>query len=143
MLKVVLDTNIFISAALISQGAPAKIIDAWEKSKFWLIVSASIIDEFRTVIFYDRIRKRCPKNDQEINEFIKKVQKSGIETPGKLNLLVIEKDPTDDKFIIAALEGNADYIVSGDLHLLELGSYENIKIVSPKEFVEILEVQKN
>jgi len=56
-----------------------------------------------------------------------------------LKIKVIDQDPADDKFIIAALEARADYIVSGDQHLLELGAYKNIKIVSPREFVEILE----
>ena len=142
MLNVVLDTNVFISAALITDGAPAKIIDAWEKGKFWLIVSDSIIEEIRKVFFYDRIRKRCPKTDEQINQFIDNVQSSGIETPGLLKLKVIEKDPTDDKYIIAAIESQADYIVSGDQHLLELKEYEGIKIVTPREFVEILESQE-
>lgn len=143
MINVVLDTNVFISAALIPEGAPAKIIDAWENGRFWLIVSVNIIEELRKVFYYDRIRKRCPKSDAEIDQFIDKVLKSGIETPGSLALKVVKKDPTDDKFIIAAIEGHASYIVSGDPHLLELGSYENVKVVSPKEFVEILEKKEN
>ena len=56
--------------------------------------------------------------------------------------IIIEKDPKDDKFLHAALEGNADYIVSGDHHLLELKSYEGIKILSPGNFLELLENKK-
>ena len=137
MLNIVLDTNVFISASLISEGHPAKIIQLWEESKFWLIISANIIDEIRRVFFYNRIRKRCPWSNKQINEFIDKVQKAGIETPGLLNLKIIKDDPTDDKYIIAAVEGNADYIVTGDQHLLKLGAYKSIRIITPTEFINI------
>ena len=55
--------------------------------------------------------------------------------PGKLELNLIQEDPDDNKFVQAALEGQAQYIVSGDLHLQKLRSYRDIRIVSPKEFV--------
>ena len=139
MLNVVIDTNVFISAMLVPSGVPAQIIEKWSQGKFWLITSKSIIREIRAVFFYDRIRKRCPKSDEEINQIIDRIQEAGVETPEQLNLKIISDDPTDDKFIIAAVEGRADYIVSGDQHLLQLGAYNEIKIVSPKEFMEIFE----
>lgn len=139
MLNVVIDTNVFIRAILVPSGVPAQIIEKWSQARFWLITSKSIIREIRDVFFYDRIRKRCPKSDEEINQFIDRIQQAGVETPEQLNLKIISDDPTDDKFIIAAVEGRADYIVSGDQHLLQLGAYNEIKIVSPKEFMEILE----
>ena len=69
MLNMVLDTDEFISAVLISEGPSAKIIEAWEKGEFWLIISNSIIEELRKVFFYNRIRKRCPQSDDQTNKF--------------------------------------------------------------------------
>jgi predicted nucleic acid-binding protein len=59
-----------------------------------------------------------------------------IRTPNALNLRVIEADPEDDTIIIAAIEGKADCIISGDRHLKNLGTYQNIPILSPAEFVD-------
>ncbi|MGH7909101.1 MAG: putative toxin-antitoxin system toxin component, PIN family, partial [Thermodesulfobacteriota bacterium] len=60
-------------------------------------------------------------------------------TPGKLKLHVIKRDPQDNEVLIAALEGKADFIVSGDSDLKELKSYKGIRIVSPAEFGKLLE----
>jgi len=68
-----------------------------------------------------------------------KSKKTSCKLSPKFDGKNIEKDPADDEFIIAAIEGQADYIVSGNQHLLALGSYEKIKIVTPKEFSEILD----
>jgi len=138
MPKVVLDTNVYISSALIAGSIPEQIFEAWNKGLFELIVSKRILEEIQQVFAYPKIRNRCPKSDDEINDFFHQVEESAITTPGFLNLAVVAGDPTDDKFVIAAVEGKADYIVSGDQHLLELGFYENIRIVKPKEFLEIL-----
>jgi len=78
-------------------------------------------------------------NAQEINDLIDELETAGIKTPAQLKLKVIEIDPADDKFLVAAIEGKADYIVSGDKHLKTLGSYQGVQIVTPVEFVKILE----
>ena len=69
---------------------------------------------------------------------IKNLINYSITTPGKIKLSVITRDPQDNEVLIAALEGEADYIVSGDTGLLELKSHKGIKIVSPSEFLELL-----
>ena len=52
---------------------------------------------------------------------------------------MIDEDPGDDKYLACALEANADFIVSGDEHILAIGEYEGVKILSPQEFLKILE----
>lgn len=139
MLKVVLDTNIFASATISQKGNPAKILALWRQQKFELIVTEKIMQEAWRVLFYPRVREISVLSTQEVTNLLLRLHNSATFIPTTLDLNVIEKDPTDDKYIIAALEGQADYIVSGDKHLLELASYQNIRIVSPGEFVEILE----
>jgi len=142
MLKVILDSNILASATISNKGNPAKILFSWRQKKFELIVTEKIMQEAWRVLFYQRVRAISYLSKQEVTDLLLELQNGSILIPTTLDLKVIEKDPTDDKYIIAAVEGQADYIVSGDQHLLELGSYENIKIVSPKEFLEILEAQE-
>jgi predicted nucleic acid-binding protein len=54
---------------------------------------------------------------------------------------VIQTEPTDNKYLACALEGEADYIVSGDRHLLDLGLYQGIKIIKAKAFLKIWDKQ--
>jgi putative PIN family toxin of toxin-antitoxin system len=73
-----------------------------------------------------------------VTNVIKNLINYSIATPRNIKLSVITKDPPDNEVLIAALEGEADYIVTGDADLLELKSYKGIKIVLPSEFLELL-----
>ncbi len=61
-----------------------------------------------------------------------------IDIPSKNHEVIIESDPDDDKFLLCALSGTCDFIISGDRHLLELKSYHGIKIVTPVDFLEMM-----
>ena len=137
--RTVLDANTVASATISQKGNSARILDAWREGKIELIISVPIIVELRRVLFYDRIRKYSYMTVQEVYELINNLERSGIRTPALLEIDVIQTDPTDNKWIVAAVEGNADYIVSGDEHLKRLGSYQGIPIVTPAQFVKILE----
>lgn len=75
--------------------------------------------------------------DQDIEAVLHLLRTYGIQTPDELKVNAIADDPSDNKFIIAAVEGNADYIVSGDRHLKALKSYQQIQILSPNEFLNV------
>ena len=60
---------------------------------------------------------------------------------GKAEIDVIQADPTDNKYLACALEGEADYIVSGDRHLLDVGLYQGLKIIKAKEFLNMWQKQ--
>lgn len=93
------------------------------------------------MLFYPRIRAISPWSDAEVKELLQSVERLAVKTAGELKIRVIERDPDDDKFVIVAVEGRADYIVSGDPDLTDLGSYEGVQIVSPAWFIEILQSQ--
>ncbi|NCO65593.1 MAG: putative toxin-antitoxin system toxin component, PIN family [Candidatus Aquicultor secundus] len=59
-------------------------------------------------------------------------------TPGELKIDVITEDPSDNMFLVCAVEGKADFIISGDNHLLDVGTYQGIQILTPCEFVKQL-----
>ncbi len=131
-MRVILDTNIFISAVL--GGRLGVIIDEWKVGKFKLIVTDSIAHEYLDVI--NRPKFKIPKNEivaatdylLQIVEFV---------TPEE-EILVIVADPTDNKFLEAAVAGKVNYVVSGDNHLLEIGSFRDIPIITAREFIDLL-----
>jgi hypothetical protein len=140
MRKVVLDTNVIISGMLIDRGPSAQILDAWRKRRFTLVTSEAIIAEVRDVLNDAKLRAKYPALTRaRIGRFINLLRRYSIITPGELALKIIEQDPDDDKVIIAAVEGGAEAIVSGDDDLLNLKAYRGIRIVSPAEFIKVLD----
>jgi putative PIN family toxin of toxin-antitoxin system len=141
MIRVVLDANVFVSAVLSPRGAPAKILTAWRAERFHLVTSPAILEEIYRVLHYPKIVSRHRWPEETIRAFITDLAYLAILTSGKRTLKVIAEDPADDRYIECAVEGDADYIVSGDQHLLQLGTYQRISIVTPITFLGILKEQ--
>jgi len=134
-MRVVLDTNIFISAVL--GGRLGVIIDEWKAGKFKLIVTDAIAREYLEAI--NRPKFKIPQGEIiAVSDYL--LQLGEFVTPTE-QIHVILADPTDDKFLEAALAGNVNFIVSGDNHLLELKSFREIPIITGREFVSWLETQ--
>jgi len=133
-MKVVLDTNVIVSG-LGWKGKSQKILIHCLDGRFKLVTSPEIIKEIKAVIFrpkFDFITE--DKKNDLINTLF---EISEIVSPDKK--IKLSRDPEDDKFIEAAITAKASFIVSGDPHLKEIKSYKSIKIVTPAEFLEILE----
>ena len=137
MNKVVLDTNVFVSAVLSPGGKPAKILDMVRAGDLQLIVSSEIIAEIKEVFLYPQIKKHCPplQTSQQVEEFLGELLKFAEVTTGKYKVKAAP-DTKDNKFLECALEGQADFIISGDKHLKELRSFQGIEICSPDEFLQ-------
>jgi putative PIN family toxin of toxin-antitoxin system len=138
VLKVVLDTNLFISALLTTKGNPAKILNRWKAGFFDLVISLPILREVERVILYPKIKKRLNWTDAETGEFLLGLAQFSIVVSGESKVDVIREDPTDNKYLACAHEGRADYIVTGDQHLLKESEYKGTKIITPREFLDIL-----
>lgn len=78
---------------------------------------------------------------QEVYGFLDKMSRVALITPGKLEINAIPEDPSDNKIIACALEGDADFIISGDHHLTDLKIFQGIKIVDPAVFLKIVNIQ--
>lgn len=132
MVKVVLDTNILVSSIFWS-GASYKIVKLITKRKRESYTSIAILNELRRVL-KSKVKYNLPEAKvQEIIELIR--MHSVLAYPKKK--ISIAKDPKGNKFIECALEANADYLISGDKHLLILKKYKKIRIVTPGKFLEI------
>lgn len=139
MLRVVLDTNLFVSSVLVRHGLPAQILDAWKQRHFVLIVSPAIIAEIRSTLDYPRIRRKYPITDDDVEGLVTLITHDAVVVPGVTSVSdVIPEDPTDERVLAAAVEGGANLIVSGDRHLLELGEFKGIVIVTARQWLERL-----
>jgi hypothetical protein len=137
-MRVFLDVNVLISAVISPRGNPARILALWRQDRFDLAVSEPILEELERVLHYPRIRERYHPPEKEIQQFLKLIATTAIMVEPSQNLSVIERDPSDDRFLECAVEADARYIVTGDSHLLELKDYRGIMILNPTSFLALL-----
>ena len=139
VLRVVLDTNVFVSGLLSKTGLPAKILDAWRAGQYLLIASPPIVAEIKRVLQAPRIREKYFITDGDIEQLIILLEKEALIVPGYTDVKdAIPDDPSDEMFLACAVDAAADFIVSGDRHLLEISEYKGISIITVNEFEEKL-----
>ncbi len=142
MHKVVIDTNVLISGIIQRSGFPFKVVKMWEDETLVLVTSSSTIEEAGRVLNYPKIRERYKLTDEDINRTITNLLRYSIIVDDPPEINVIKEDPEDNKILATALAGKADYIISGDAHLLNLRSFRGVEMVTPKRFCEIVEEGK-
>jgi len=129
--KVVIDTNVFISA-FGWDGKPEAVLRLMEQRKVINYTTNDIYAELQRVVAYPKL-KFSPTLQVNILEFV--FSWSRFVQPQE-TVSVITDDPDDDMFLACAIVANATAIISGDPHLLSLGSYRGIPIVTPAKFLE-------
>ncbi len=143
MIRAVVDTNTLVSGLISPLGAPAGIISHWRQGDFLLLTSPALLAELRRVLKYPRIADRLGWSDEERTQFLESVKMLALVTPGALRLPGVTRDPKDDPVVACAVEGKAEFIVSGDQDLLVLGTYRDVRVVTPREFLTLLETHIN
>jgi hypothetical protein len=133
-----IDVGQFVSATIQARGHPAQILAVWSAGQFELVTSIAILDDLRRVLHYPHLRKRHQWTDEEIALFVDSIALAATLTPGDLEVIAVGEDPTDNKVLACAVEGQADYVVASDGHLLKLGRYSHIEVVPPRRFLEVL-----
>jgi len=128
--RVVIDKNVFISA-FGWHGKPLQAIRLIEKGKVTLIMSKQQLLEIERVLRYPKMHFQ-EKDIKERLNFILNVAQI-VHITG--NMKVILEDPADNIILETAVEHKADYIITGDRHLLKLKKYEKVQIVKPEEFL--------
>jgi uncharacterized protein len=133
-IKLVIDTNIFISSFFNNDGNPKKVMDLWKTGQIILCLSEKILEEYIEVLI--RLGLEREKELPEIiNLFSNSTNISCIPFSGEIK--IITEDAEDNMFLECAIANDADYIISGDKHLLALKSYKNILILSPVNFLQL------
>lgn len=136
MIRAVLDTNLLISYLMTNGETLSRIMIHWEQGHFIYLQSPQILDELINASNRPKLRRYIKTDPQPLLDLIKM---DAEHTLGNLELPEACRDPKDDKFIACAVEGNANYIVSGDKDLLDLDVYQMIKIIRPRNFLMVLE----
>lgn len=139
MIRIVFDTNIYVSSLLRRNGLPAQAIDAWRAHRLQLVTSPAILSEFTATLQYARIRQKYGVTDDEVSELINLLVANAVVVDGTLDVSGSVPDDPDDEIVLAcAMEGQADLIVTGDQHLLALGTFRGIPIVTVRSLLERL-----
>ena len=118
-MRIVLDTNVFISGTFFT-GPPYQILKAWRDGRVQLLVSPSILDEYQRIGAELALQFR----DVDLKAFLDLLTVQAEIVLAPTLPPVIRDDPSDDKFLEAAVAGNASYIISGDKHLLTLSEFK-------------------
>jgi uncharacterized protein len=138
VIRAVLDANVYVSAAVRPEGPPGLIIDRFLRSgAFEIVMSQAIVDEVVRALTYPKVRKYIrPGLDLELwFEDIIVLSRLVVGAP---EFQGASRDPDDDKYIAAAIEGRAGFVVAGDSDRLDLKEFDGIRIVSPRVFLDLL-----
>lgn len=134
-MRVVIDTNIVVSALLTPGGKPAAIIDAWLDGKFTLLTCGAHLDELRATLEKPRVAEfiKPHKAGRLINQI-----KRFAEDLDPLPRVERSSDPSDDFLLALSEAGMADFLVTGDKGgLLTLHRHKATRIVSASEFARL------
>jgi len=129
--KVVLDTNVLISAFIFPGGAPEEVYRAALEGRIGLVTSRPLLLEFGRVL-----TAKFGWADEPAKQATRQVAKIGDVVSPAETVREIAADPADDRVLEAALAGKVEVIVSGDRHLLRLRSWRGIRVVSPSDFLK-------
>jgi len=135
-MKAVLDTNVLISG-IIATGVPHELLVKGFTDEFEIIVSVETLRELRRTLH--KYPERFDMTDDEIQTEVETVRYFATFVDADIDIAAVDDDPDDDKFLEAAVAADVDYLVSGDNHLLDLGSFRGIDIVDPRTFYEQLD----
>ena len=131
-MRVVIDTNIIVSAYL--GGTLEIILRAIKAGTFKLVVSEAIVSEYLKVLARPKFRIERDEYDDFAALVVRKAEfVRPLET-----ITAVEADPTDNKFLEAAIAAQVDLVVSGDQHLLGLKEFRSIRILTAREFIDSL-----
>jgi uncharacterized protein len=138
-MRVILDTNVLLSGLLISRGAPAELLDAWQRNLFTLVASDALIAEFREVanrpFFKARIR---PSSTELLAAGIRDFSYFCVDAPSQ----AVAPDPKESYLLALSETSTADFLVTGDKELRSLKRHKSTRIVSPTAMLEIIERTK-
>jgi putative PIN family toxin of toxin-antitoxin system len=136
MIRVVFDTNVYISALMFG-GLPGSLLDLAFLQSFVLVISPALMDELD-----EKLRLKFEVSGEDAAIIRAKLEGNAEIVMPDVVLDVIEDDPDDNRVLECAVKGSANYIVTGDRHLLKLGAYEAIPIVTVRQFLDAAETEE-
>jgi putative PIN family toxin of toxin-antitoxin system len=137
--RAVLDANVLVSAAISPAGPPRQILSAWLKERFELIASPALLEELVDVLARPKFRRFITTSVAA--EFIDGLATDAIVVADPPEPPEVSPDPDDDYLIALARVAGADYLISGDRHLLDLTDPDP-RVLTPGQFLDLLETRR-
>lgn len=137
-MRVVVDTNVFISSLLSPQGIPSQLFQFWELHLFDILVSDKSLEELARVLRYPKIRKRLRVSDAVLDDYVRSFREKAIVVEPQERVQAVTDDALDNVYLEIALAGKAHCVVTGDRHLLQLQEYQGVLILTPTAFLDQL-----
>ncbi|MBE9158476.1 putative toxin-antitoxin system toxin component, PIN family [Nodosilinea sp. LEGE 06152] len=135
MLKVIIDTSVFVAGILSRsfESSSFQLLEIWKKGGFTLVISPQLLRELVVVL----LRRGVSETDLE--DFIEIISLVALHIPGAYETAMLDDvDPDDNKFLAAAYEAKADFLISLDRDLLNLKFFYGTQIVTPAAFLDFL-----
>jgi hypothetical protein len=140
--RIVLDTNVIVSGTILTTGVPAEILEAWRERRFDLIIGPTVLTEVDRVLRLPKISRRYSLDLQSVQSLLELLVARAILVTEKGLVSSGLRDPKDNPILACAVEGGADYIVTGDRDLLVLERFQGIPIISPAAFAAVLDADR-
>lgn len=138
-MRAVIDTNVLVSGLLSARSHPAKVVDGWLFGRYEPVVSPELVNEYRDVVLRDKFARLGSRAERlRVLEGLLDVSEVVYVEPVE-RICAVQAGPRDDMVLACAITGAAEFIVTGDSHLLELGNYRGVRVVTAAEFVAALE----
>lgn len=141
-MRLVLDTNVVVSA-LVWGGVPYKLIVAAAAGDIELVTSPALLAELRGVLGREHLASRLARQRSNVEQAIDLFAELAIKVSPLATPRVVPGDVDDDHVIAAAVAGSAEVVVSGDRHLMAIGSHQSIAIVNAIEAVRRIEAARS
>jgi uncharacterized protein len=136
--RAVLDANVILSAAINPAGAPGQVIDRLCLGGFEMVLSPAIVSEVLRVFGYRKFDRALRLGGDPV-EWFQGLALLAESVEGSLDVRGVCADADDDKYLAAAIEDGAEYLVTGDRALLVVDGYRGLKVVPPRRFLTILD----
>ncbi len=139
MRRVVADTTVLVSAFLAPRGVASELLRRAREGVFEIVLTPPILEEMQDRLLHRRrIRRRYPYADDRVRRYHRLLRTTTLVVTDLPPVAGVVRDPNDDMVIACALAGGADYVVTRDKDLLSLGAYGGIRMVTPRQFLDLL-----
>ena len=141
-MRIVLDTNVVISAFLSPAGHPGQIFQAWRQQQFELVLSQELLAEYAEALAYDRVNKYLRFTPAQLEEVVHNLKNSSVFIEDIYVGITIVADPDDNMLFSTALSGQAQFVISGDGKVQAVKEYQGIRVFSPAVFLALLKQEE-
>lgn len=132
MLKVVVDTNVIVSALLKPYSNPALILSLITQKQLNLCLSAVIFNEYKEVLGYSKFKQL---DQEKVKKLLAQLKKDAIMVAPMVSINIIKDHPVDNIFLECAFTAKADFLITGNTKHFSLKTFHHINILTPSEFL--------